>query len=120
MSQFFPSYALFLWGNILGQIQMHHNNGWAYLNKVQRAHYLGIPHEDIQCYSFIFMCNNRINKSFCLASSPPQIPMKGKHQIPTKVKHKKYNLFIKYLLVSALCQVPNKSDKDFILVDLAF
>ena len=46
-------------------------DGPAYLNKIQGGHYLGIPHEDIQFYSLIFMHENRINKFFCPAFPPP-------------------------------------------------
>ena len=46
-------------------------DGPAYLNKIQGGHYLGIPHEDIQFYSLIFMRENRINKFFCPAFPPP-------------------------------------------------
>lgn len=68
MSQFFPSYAVFLWGNIFSQIQTEcDKDGPTYLNNVQRGHYLGILNEDTQFYSFMFMYKNRINQFFYLA-----------------------------------------------------
>ena len=56
-------------------------DGPVYLTKIQGGHYLGIPHEDIQFYSLIFMRENKINKFFCPAFPPPRIQGKVKVKV---------------------------------------
>lgn len=57
MSQRFPSYAVFLWGNIFSRIETKYDkDGPTYPNNVRRGHYLGILNEDTQFYSSMFMC----------------------------------------------------------------